>query len=336
MPAVVADDALRLPCRPGGVEDVERVGRGDRRAPDGLSALGGHELIPVVLPGRQLGAQLLALEHDPVRRLDRGPLDRLVEEGLVRHDPSRLDPARGGDDRHRGGIVDPGCQLGRRETAEDDRVHRADPRTGEHGDDGLRDHRHVDDDPVALDHAQRGQRPGEAGHLVEQLGIGERALGPGDRRVVVQRDLVGPPPGDMPVKGVVAGVEGAAAEPPVERRVRVVEDARRRGDPVDRCRGLPPEGVWVGEAGGIRARVGALSHERQCGRSHAALSPQRTRRFPQGRHPCAERSRPTACRWPPAGPRPHPTVDGPVCTLPLVRRSSGMTIEVIPPPDGGK
>jgi len=43
----------------------------------------------------------------------------------------------------------------------------------------------------------------------------------------------------MPVKGVVAGVEGAAAEPPVERRVRVVEDARRRGDPVDRCRGLP-------------------------------------------------------------------------------------------------
>ena len=38
---------------------------------------------------------------------------------------------------------------------------------------GLGDHRHVDDDPVALADALRGERAGEARDLVAQLAVGE-------------------------------------------------------------------------------------------------------------------------------------------------------------------
>ncbi len=39
----------------------------------------------------------------------------------------------------------------------------------EHGDGRFRYHRHVDDDPIALGHAERQQGPGEAGDLIAQL-----------------------------------------------------------------------------------------------------------------------------------------------------------------------
>jgi hypothetical protein len=41
-----------------------------------------------------------------------------------------------------------------REAAEDDRMHRADARAGEHRDGRLRDHRHVDGDAIAFLHAR--------------------------------------------------------------------------------------------------------------------------------------------------------------------------------------
>ena len=48
----------------------------------------------------------------------------------------------------------------RREAAEDDGVRRADPGAGEHRDRQLRDHRHVDRDPVALLDAELLERVG--------------------------------------------------------------------------------------------------------------------------------------------------------------------------------
>ena len=61
------------------------------------------------------------------------------------------------------------------------------------------------------------------------------------RRVVDQGEPVAVARVDVPVERVVAGVEPAAAEPAVERRARVVEDALPRLGPVDRGRGLGPE-----------------------------------------------------------------------------------------------
>ena len=70
-------------------------------------------------------------------------------------------------------VLDPARQLVRGEAAEDDGVHGADPRAGEHRDRGLRHHRHVDDHPVAALDALRGERAGEARDRVAQLAVRE-------------------------------------------------------------------------------------------------------------------------------------------------------------------
>jgi len=50
-------------------------------------------------------------------------------------------------------VVDPGGEFLGRESAEDERVNGADTSASQHGDDRFRDHRHVDEDAVALDDA---------------------------------------------------------------------------------------------------------------------------------------------------------------------------------------
>ena len=177
---------------------------------------------------------------------------------LVLDDAARLDAARRGEDDLRPGVVDAGRQLGRGEPAEHDRVDGADPRAGQHRDDRLGDHRHVDDDAVALADAAPSSAPAKRAHALEQLGIREGALRPRDRRVVDQRRLVAAPGVDVPVEGVEAGVERGAGEPPVERRSCRRRGPGRRGDPVDVLRGLAPEPLRVLEAAPVGARIGAL------------------------------------------------------------------------------
>src|SRR5262249_12914702 len=101
---------------------------------------------------------------------------------------------------------------------------------------------------VALGYAQPGQRAGEPGRLVSQLPVGQGSLGPGDRGVVDQRSLVRSSAVHMAVQGVVAGGQAAAAEPPVEGRVAVVQDGVRPFIPVDGLSRLRPETGGVGEA----------------------------------------------------------------------------------------
>ncbi len=52
----------------------------------------------------------------------------------------------------------------------------ADARAGEHRDQRLRHHRHIEDDAVAAHDPEIGEHAGERLHLVEELRIGERAL----------------------------------------------------------------------------------------------------------------------------------------------------------------
>ena len=153
-----------------------------------------------------------------MRRLVLGELERAVEQGLVRQHLRALDPARRGQHDAWARIVDPQRELVRREAAEDDRVDRAEPRAGEHRHDGLGDHRHVDDDAVAVVDAEVAQRAGEPGDLVAQLAVGEDLHGVRDRAVVDQRGLVRAPAVGVTVERVVARVELTAGEPAVERR----------------------------------------------------------------------------------------------------------------------
>ena len=76
-----------------------------------------------------------------------------MREGSIPHDARH--------DRLRLRVLDPARELVRREAAEDDGVHGADSRARQHRDDGLGNHRHVDDHPVAALHALCGERAGE-------------------------------------------------------------------------------------------------------------------------------------------------------------------------------
>ena len=95
--------------------------------------------------------------------LVRRPVDGRVEERLVLDDPVDLDAAGRGDDQPGLRVVDPDRELVRGEAAEHHAVHGAESRAGEHRDDGLGDHRHVDDDAVALGDTEAGQHAGEPG-----------------------------------------------------------------------------------------------------------------------------------------------------------------------------
>ncbi len=92
MAAIVADHALRLAGGAGGVEDVERIGRGDGHAIGGRGAR--HCLRPVdVVAGLQVARPLRALQHDGRRRLGFGQLDGAVEQRLVGDDLVAFDAA---------------------------------------------------------------------------------------------------------------------------------------------------------------------------------------------------------------------------------------------------
>ncbi len=135
-----------------------------------------------------------------------------------------------------------------------------DPGAGQHRHGGLGHHRHVDDHAVALAHAECPKRATEPGHLVQQLDVGQRPRGPGDRAVVVQRRLVAPAGDHMPVEGVVAGVELPPLEPPVEGRSGVVQHLLGFGDPVDAAGRLSPEALRVLDAAAMGACVSTVGH----------------------------------------------------------------------------
>ena len=131
--------------------------------------------------------------------------------------PRRHAPSRG--DHHFGfGVVDALAQRLGGKSAEDDAVRRADLGAGEHGDGQLRHHAHVDRDAVALGHAQRAQRVGEAIHLALEHAVGQHAriarlAFPDDGRLVAPRRM------RVPVHAVVGDVQLAADEPLHPRRV---------------------------------------------------------------------------------------------------------------------
>ena len=151
---------------------------------------------------------------------------RLEQRGLA---PAPA--AVGGDEHLRLGVVDAVGQRVGREPAEHDRVGGADPGAGQQGHRQLGDHRHVDGDPVALLDAEALQRVGEALHLGQQVGVGDRA-GVARLALPVERDLVAPARLDVAVEAVAGDVERAADEPlgegqvPLEDRVPLAGPSR--------------------------------------------------------------------------------------------------------------
>ena len=238
--AIVAHHALGLARRAGGVEDVERVQRAYRHA---IRRLGfGDGLDPVdIAPLDHRRLALRPLEDDAEFGLVLGQLDGAVEQRLVFHHAPRLDAAGGGNHGLAGAVVDPDRELVGRKPAEDHRMHRAEPGAGKHGDRRLRNHRHVDDDPVALSDAPALERAGEGSNGVPQFAVGEGADRVGHRAVVDHRRLVAAACLDMAVKGVEAGVGHPVHEPAPGGRGLRFQDLRRSLVPVQVSSGFRPE-----------------------------------------------------------------------------------------------
>ena len=255
--AVVAHDAFRDAGRSRRIEDVERIGRLDGHALDGGGAR--HEIAPLEVAAlHERRRRLRALQDHTALGLVAREVDRPVEQRLVRDDPAGLDPARRGDDQLGSCIVDALGQLVGGEAAEHDGVDGPDARAGQHGHDRFGHHRHVDDHAVALRDALAAERARDPCDDIAQLGVGEHAHGVRDRTVVDERALLAAAAVDVQVERVVAGVEPAAGEPPIERWSAFVEDTIPAAIPVQVLGRPRPEAGGIDQGPAVRLLVNAF------------------------------------------------------------------------------
>ena len=235
------------------------------RGADGV----GPPVVPALVPVHVLA---VAPDHHDVLHGVAGAValvgQGLVDGGLERAGLAAAVGAVGRDDELGLGVVDPGPQGLGGEAAEDHGVDRADPRAGQQRDDGLGNHRQVHGDPVALGHAQGLEGVRGLLHLLGELGVG---VGAGVARLALEVDRHPVPVAglDVPVQGVVRGVDLAADEPLRERRVGPVQGLGEVLGPAQQLAGLlrPERGtvrVGLGVIGGGDHRVrGELGRGRE-------------------------------------------------------------------------
>ncbi|CAM5721014.1 hypothetical protein STENM223S_03407 [Streptomyces tendae] len=255
-------DALRLTRGARGVEDEQRV-LGAERLRGVLAALPVDHVVPPHVAALGPGDVLAGAADDEDVLHVVHPGDGLVHGRLQGGRLAAPVAAVGGDDDPRVRVLDAGGERVGRETAEDDRVRGADAGAGQHRDGGLRDHRHVDGDPVALAHPELQQSVGRLGHLVLELGVGDGAA-VARLALEVDRDPVAEPGLHVPVDAVVGDVELAVLEPLGERRVRPVEGLGGLLGPGQPAGLLGPEaepvslGLFIRLRGdvGVRGQVG--------------------------------------------------------------------------------
>ena len=248
------EHALGLARRTRGVEDEQRILGAHFLA--GAVRVAGEFVQPAVARRLHRGLGAGVADHQHPVDSDALMRQRGVDIGFERHRSAAAHSAIGGDDETALAIDDPPRQRLGREAAEHHRMHRAQPRTGEHGGDALDDHRHVERDAVAPGDAQRFQRIGHPHDLAMQLAIGEAAglaggiVGFEDQRGAVA--LVR----QMAVDRIVAQVERAIAEPFDEHRVVGPFAAlHRRGEPVEPLGLFEPEGVGLFERAAVERLI---------------------------------------------------------------------------------
>ena len=184
-------DTLRLPRRTGCVEDKQRIFRRHDLRFASFRLLRRQLVVPdiAVYVPRDVGTGATYAHH----RMHVGT----VSEGdfgvlLQCHWSATANSLIGCDDRLAIRIEDAVFERLRRETAEHDRVNRADAGTGEHGVGSLGNHGHVDTDAIAFLYAPFFQSVGELVYRGEQFSIADLRV---IRRVVALPDdggLVGP------------------------------------------------------------------------------------------------------------------------------------------------
>ncbi len=99
-------------------------------------------------------------------------LQGLINRGFQRNGFAATTTAIRGNDQFSIRIFDTVTQRFCRESAKYHRVNRTDAGTRLHGDNRLRNHRHIDNDTIALLNTLSGQSIGKTTHLVVQFFIG--------------------------------------------------------------------------------------------------------------------------------------------------------------------
>lgn len=156
-------------------------------------------------------------------------------------------PQARGEDQLRLGVVDAGRKLLRGKAPEHHRMNRADARAGQHRNHGLRHHRHVDHDTVALGDAEILHHRAERLDLLLQLRKGERRDAVCQRRIVNERQLLGPPAFDVAIDRIETGIDDTARKPAAVQAHRWIKHFLRGLEPVDLPGGFRPESLRVAQ-----------------------------------------------------------------------------------------
>ena len=243
---------LRLAGGPRGIEDVERIlgverlGRAHGR---GLC----HQLVPPMiapLDHRQRRSRATINDH----MLDGGAQSHGLVHRLLQRNFTTA-PVAGilREHSHAARIVHAvGNSVGR-ESAEDHRVDRADPRTGQQRHHQLRRHTHVNSHTVALFDSEPEQSIRKALHLDVQLRIAQtthlaRLALPDQSRLLRPRTQ------RMAVHAVIAQVGFAAHKPPCPGLLPV-EHLRPRLEPMQIAGNLCPEAFGIGNRTAVKSLV---------------------------------------------------------------------------------
>ena len=171
MAAVVAHNALGFTGGSGRVEDIKRVGGPDRHRVYRPGPA--NHFTPVeIATFLKRGLSLRALKHNATLGLVVRLIDGFVHQGLVFDDLADFDAAGGCDDGLGLGIIDAHRQFIGCETAKDHGMNGANPGASQHGNDGFRNHGHVENHPVTLGDASVLEGTGEGCHRTGELIVG--------------------------------------------------------------------------------------------------------------------------------------------------------------------
>ncbi len=188
-----------LPVGAGRVEDEQRMLGVERHRRTFVGSLRRFQFVPpVIAPFDHRHFAAGAVIDDHVAH-GLAALERQVHGRLERDALAAPPTAVGGQYQHGAQIVDARLERLGRKTAEHHRMGQPEPRASQHRHHGFRNHRHVDDGPVARLVAARVQHARKTDHQPLQLAVGDR---PGIARLAfeIQSDLVAaaPAPRDGP------------------------------------------------------------------------------------------------------------------------------------------
>ncbi|MCY1515956.1 hypothetical protein D9M68_505610 [compost metagenome] len=256
--------ALGLTGGAGGVEDEQRVLGAHFLRRAGAAGDLHQVLVPDVAMRVPLDLAAGALDHDDLlHAAGLGVGQRVVDIGLQRRLLAATQALVGGD-HHLGAAVDDAAGQGLGgEAAEHHGVDGADAGTGQHGNHGFRDHRHVDGHHVAAVHVLAAQGVGELADLLVQFAVGDflvlgRVVAFPDDRHLVATGL------QVPVQAVGGDVEGAVGEP-LDVDVVIVEGGLLHlgegFDPVQALGLFTPESIGVDDRLLVHGFVGRFVGE---------------------------------------------------------------------------